>query len=124
MSLLPYVSLAILYCLLPNELHIIYRNLPSEKTVHKIRTKLRRKQMLKTTEKDDSLPKFTDRLPSHKKKETSKLCVGLYSDENLDTWAELIKAGVCTYEGIASVYQVSIGSLYKRYVKTVPGTHT
>ena len=65
-------------------------------------------------ELDERLPKFKETLPSHKKKNADDLQIGQYSDQDLDVWAELIKAKVCTYEGISRVYNVSVGSLHKR----------
>ena len=55
-----------------------------------------------------------DKKEPHRKKNKEDLKIGKYSAEDLDIWAELIQSGVCTYEGIASVYSVSVGALHNR----------
>ena len=64
----------------------------------------------------DDLPDFSSKAKSHKKKDPKDVSIGNYTDKDLDIWADLIKRKICTYEGIASVYQVSVGTLHKRLV--------
>ena len=68
----------------------------------KIRKELRRRRTIGRQKIDSKLPSLEEGPPSHKKKSEDDLQIGKYSNEDLDSWAELIKAGVCTYEGIAS----------------------
>ena len=76
---------------------------------------MRRRRIDAKIERNEQLPQFGGTATPHHKKKPEELTIGRYSDKDLDIWADLIKSGICTYEGIANVYQVSVGSLHKRF---------
>ena len=74
----------------------------------------RRSRSLANLEEDSRLPGFKEQKISHKKKAPEDLVNGNYTDDDLDKWAAMIQSGRCTYEGVASVFPVSVGTLHRR----------